>query len=68
MYFGVVRPYKGLKYLIEAFPLVLKEIPDAHLLIVGDFWEKEDDYRQLIRDMKIVLLFKIGLNFFNPIY
>jgi len=52
-FFGVVRPYKGLKYLVESFPLVLKEIPDAHLLIVGDFWESEDDYRKLIKELGI---------------
>jgi len=50
LFFGVVRPYKGLKYLIEAFPLVLKEIPDANLLVVGDFWESEDDYRKLVKE------------------
>lgn len=53
LFFGVVRPYKGLRYLVEAFPYVLKEIPDAHLLIVGDFWEKEEDYRQLIKELNI---------------
>lgn len=53
LYFGVVRQYKGLKYLIEAFPMVLKEISDANLLIVGDFWEKEEEYRQMLKDYRI---------------
>ena len=53
LFFGVVRPYKGLKYLVEAFPLVIKEIPNANLLIVGDFWESEDEYRKLIKEVGI---------------
>ena len=53
LFFGVVRPYKGLKYLVEAFPYVLKKVPDANLLIVGDFWEKVDDYNKLIRQLGI---------------
>jgi len=53
LYFGVVRPYKGLRYLIEAFPLVLKEVSNAKLLIVGDFWEKLEDYQSLIKELNI---------------
>jgi glycosyltransferase involved in cell wall biosynthesis len=53
LFFGVVRPYKGLRYLVEAFPHVLNELPDANLLIVGDFWEKEEDYRKLIQQFGI---------------
>jgi glycosyltransferase involved in cell wall biosynthesis len=59
LYFGVVRPYKGLKYLIEAFPLVLKKIPDARLLIVGDFWENVGEYENLVRELGISKLTEI---------
>lgn len=38
LFFGFVRPYKGLEYLIQALPLVLKHLPTAHLLVVGEFW------------------------------
>ncbi len=37
LFFGFVRPYKGLEYLIQAVPLVLKHQP-VHLLVVGEFW------------------------------
>ncbi|WP_310488210.1 glycosyltransferase family 4 protein [Chamaesiphon sp. VAR_69_metabat_338] len=35
LFFGRIWPYKGLKYLIEAIPLVAKQFPDVKLLIAG---------------------------------
>lgn len=35
LFFGRIREYKGLDALLRAFPLVLKEVPDAQLQIVG---------------------------------
>lgn len=52
LFFGFVRPYKGLKYLIEAMPKILKHI-DVTLLIVGEFWKGEEEYRKQIEDLKI---------------
>jgi glycosyltransferase involved in cell wall biosynthesis len=39
LFFGFVRPYKGLAVLIEALPLVLPRVPDLRLLVAGEFWE-----------------------------
>ncbi|MEO7157829.1 MAG: glycosyltransferase [Vicinamibacterales bacterium] len=33
---GALVPHKGQKYLIDAMPLVLREVPDAHLAIFGE--------------------------------
>ena len=33
---GALVGHKGQKYLIEAMPLVLREVPDAHLIIFGE--------------------------------
>ena len=33
---GALVPHKGQKHLIEAMPLVLREVPDAHLVILGE--------------------------------
>jgi|GEM_PF-65652 len=52
LFFGFVRPYKGLRCLIEALPEVLREI-DVTLLIAGEFWENRADYERLIRDLKL---------------
>ncbi len=35
LFVGRLEPRKGLKYLLQAFPRVIKEIPDATLLVVG---------------------------------
>lgn len=37
LFFGFVRPYKGLEYLIQAMAQVREQI-DAHLLVVGEIW------------------------------
>lgn len=52
LFFGFVRPYKGLNYLIEALPKVLKKF-DVTLLVVGEFWKGKDDYLNQIRDLKL---------------
>jgi glycosyltransferase involved in cell wall biosynthesis len=44
LFFGFVRPYKGLEYLIQALPLVREKLPDVHLLIVGEFWTGKQAY------------------------
>ena len=47
LFFGFVRPYKGLDVLLEALPIILREFP-VHLLIVGEIWGDETDYRTQI--------------------
>lgn len=44
LFFGFVRPYKGLRYLLEAFSLVRPQIPAAQLWIVGEFWHDKQEY------------------------
>ena len=48
LFFGFVRPYKGLKYLLDALPLVLKEV-DVKLLVVGEFWGDKGEYLDKIK-------------------
>lgn len=52
LFFGFVREYKGLKYLIEALPRVLSKMK-VTLLVVGEFWKDKDEYIRLIKDLKI---------------
>lgn len=51
LFFGIVRAYKGLPRLLRALPLVRRTVPDARLVIAGDFWDDERDYRALIDDL-----------------
>ena len=43
LFFGLLRPYKGVKYLIKAFEkLPKKVIENSRLLIVGETWEDKE--------------------------
>lgn len=48
LYFGFVRPYKGLMHLIRALPEAIREIPGLRLLIAGEFWEDKEAYEKEI--------------------
>jgi len=52
LFFGLVREYKGLQYLLEAMPAILREI-DAHLVIAGEFYENPEYYQSLIQRLGI---------------
>ncbi len=45
LFFGFVRPYKGLEYLIQALAQVRAQI-DAHLLVVGEIWGSPAYYQR----------------------
>lgn len=36
LFFGNIRDYKGLQYLLESLPIIKKEIPDIKLIIAGE--------------------------------
>ena len=44
LFFGLVRAYKGLDLLLDAFGKVKDELPDLQLLVAGEFYEHEDKY------------------------
>ena len=48
LFFGLVRAYKGLDLLLDAFGLVKDQLPDLQLIIAGEFYEHEDKYREQI--------------------
>lgn len=52
LFFGFVRLYKGLEYLLQALPEVLKRI-DVQLLVAGEFWIPESYYRKFIDDENV---------------
>ena len=62
LFFGYVRPYKGLQYLIEALPQIDKRLQDVKLMIVGDFGEDQETYLNLIQTcgVKDTVLIKDG--------
>lgn len=52
LFFGFVRPYKGLEYLIQALPRVLDRMP-VHLLVVGEFWSSSEFYERYAREFDV---------------
>lgn len=52
LFFGIIRPYKGLRHLLHALAL-LREKRDFHLVVAGEFWEPETEYVSLIHEMGI---------------
>jgi glycosyltransferase involved in cell wall biosynthesis len=53
LFFGYVRAYKGLMNLMEAMPSIRDQVPNAHLLVVGEFYDDRQPYLEAIRRLKI---------------
>ena len=45
LFFGLVRAYKGLDLLLDAFGKVKDQLPDLRLIVAGEFYEDEEKYR-----------------------
>ncbi len=46
LFFGFVRPYKGLKTLIDALPASRSGAPRLQLVVAGEFWEDIATYQK----------------------
>ena len=53
LFFGFVRKYKGLQYLLEAMKLLKERDFKVQLWVVGDFGEDKDEYVEQIRAFEI---------------
>ena len=65
LFFGFVRPYKGLDILIKAFKWVREEYTETKLIVAGEFYEDEKPYRKLIEEEKLqndIFLFNRFIN------
>ena len=51
LFFGFVRRYKGLHVLLRSMPRILEALPDARLVVAGEFYEDEGEYRDLITSL-----------------
>jgi len=49
LFFGYIKPYKGVDLLIRSFPLLKSKIKDAVLLITGEIYGNKEKYLELIR-------------------
>ena len=53
LFFGLVRAYKGLDLLLDAFGQVKDQLPNLQLIIAGEFYEDEDKYRTQIANNQL---------------
>jgi glycosyltransferase involved in cell wall biosynthesis len=53
LFFGYIRQYKGLMNIIEALPLIRKQISNAHLLVVGEFYDHPQPYLDTIKQLEL---------------
>lgn len=53
LFFGFIREYKGLKYLIRALPKVMNSLENIKLLIVGEFNGDKEIYMDLISKCQV---------------
>ena len=51
LFFGLVRAYKGLDLLLDAFGEVKEALPNLQLIIAGEFYEDEAKYRAQIAQL-----------------
>lgn len=62
LFFGYVRTYKGLDWLLMAMPAILEKLP-VRLLVVGEFYDDEARYRRMIENLGISRAVKIVSDF-----
>jgi glycosyltransferase involved in cell wall biosynthesis len=53
LFFGFVRPYKGLDILLRAMPAILQREPSLRLVVAGQFFEAPEKFRLLIKQLGI---------------
>jgi glycosyltransferase involved in cell wall biosynthesis len=53
LFFGIVRRYKGLKFLVDAIAELHKRGSNIYLLIAGEFWEDKTEYLQYIERLNL---------------
>src|SRR5579883_362563 len=53
LFFGYIRKYKGLDILLRALPTILSKLPNLRLIVAGEFYSDEQEYRALIEELKI---------------
>lgn len=63
LFFGSIRPYKGLRTLLEAFAAASKNINDALLVIAGRPWEPWEPYRARIEQLGLAERVRLFLRY-----
>jgi glycosyltransferase involved in cell wall biosynthesis len=51
LFFGIVRPYKGLHVLLDALAILKKDGDTPLLIAAGEFWEEQQSYTEAIHQL-----------------
>lgn len=62
LFFGYIRKYKGLNYLLDSMSEILKKV-NLKLLVVGEFYEDENKYREQIKNLNLEESVKVVSDF-----
>ncbi len=54
LYFGAVRPYKGLKWLVQAAPEILAGVPGCQIWCVGDYWDGPEEFEEMSKELGVL--------------
>ena len=63
LFFGFVRPYKGLDELVEALPEVVGALPRMRCLVAGEFWEPAERFRRRAEALGVAAALRIDEGF-----
>lgn len=63
LFFGFIRKYKGLDLLLNAIADLKSEISNLKLLVAGEFYEDEQPYKDLIKELGIEDMLILKTNF-----
>ncbi len=53
LFFGFIRQYKGLDLLLKALAILKERMPGIKLLLAGEFYEDEQPYNNLVKELDI---------------
>jgi glycosyltransferase involved in cell wall biosynthesis len=53
LFFGYIRKYKGLDILLRAMPRIIESLPDIRLIVAGEFYGDEKEYRSIMQELRI---------------
>lgn len=65
LFFGLIKPYKGLDLLLKALALVKKELPEIHLIISGAVYGSFQPYQELIDALELADSIELNLRYVN---
>jgi len=63
LYFGLIRPYKGLDLLINAAKLLIQKLDNYKILAIGDCYENPEPYSDLVKENGVSDVFDLRMEF-----